>query len=189
MSGHRDRGTDNHMADEPIANEPSKKECTASGSNTTTRYKCLLHRQSASLDLETAFKCVTISSDITPDVCRVCQCDICQCPAFNQGTPCSSASSMPTRDNLDDDIPELVPNIDTKDTTRILYPPEQSPSDEEADREVAAICKAPVFYHMTQKGRRRCRYYFYSPLDNIEESRQGKQKRDDSPPPRGFPEL
>ena len=132
---------------------------------------------------------MTISRDITPDVCHVCQCDICQCPAFDQGTPCSSASSTPTRNNLDNDIPELVPNIDTKDTTRILYPLEQSPSDEEADREVAAICKAPVYYRMTQKGRRRCRYYFYSPLDNIEESWPGKRKRDDSPPPQGFPEL
>ena len=37
-----------------------------------------------------------------------------------------------------------------------------------------AFCKAPVYYRMTQKGRRRYRYYFYSPLDNIEESRQGK---------------
>ena len=119
---------------------------------------------------------VTLSSDITPDVCRVCQCDICQYPAFDQGTLCSSASSMPMRNNLDDDIPELVPKIDTKDTTNILYPSDQSPSDEEADREVAAICKAPVFYRMTQKGRRRHRYYFYSPLDNIEESRRGKRK-------------
>ena len=78
---------------------------------------------------------------------------------------------MPMPTNLDNDIPELVPNIDTEDTTHILYPPEQSPSDEEADREVAAFCKAPVYYRMTQKGRCRCRYYFYSPLDNIEESR------------------
>ena len=189
MSGHKDHGTDNHTADEPVANEPSKKERTASGSDATTRYRCLLHRRSASLDLETAFKCMTISSDITPDVCRVCQCDICQCPAFDHGTLCSSASSTPTPTNLDDDIPELVPNIDTEDTTRILYPPEQSPSNEEADREVAAFCKAPVYYRMTQKGRRRCHYYFYSPLDNIEESRQGKRKRDESPPPREFPEL
>ena len=171
MSGHRDHGTDNNMADEPVVNEPSKKELTASGSDATTRYRRLLHRRSASLDLETAFKRVTISSDITPDVCRICQCDIYQCPAFDQGMLCSSASSMPTHDNLDDDIPELLPNIDTKDTTHILYPPDQSSSDEEADREVAAICKAPVCYRMTQKGRRRRRYYFYSPLDNIEESR------------------
>ena len=96
---------------------------------------------------------------------------------------------MPTPTNLDDDIPELVPNIDTEDTIRILYTPEQSPSDKEADREVAAFCKAPVYYRMTQKGRRRRHYYFYSPLDNIEESRRGKQRRDESPPPQGFPEL
>ena len=174
MSSHKDRGTDNHTADEPVANEPSKNQCTASGSDATTRYRCLLHRRSASLDLETAFKCVTLSSDITPDVCRVCQCDICQCPAFEHGKPCSSASSMPTPSKADDDIPELVPNSDTEDTTRILYPLEQSSSDEEADKEVAAFCKAPVYYRMTQKGRCRCRYYFYSPLDNIEETRQGK---------------
>ena len=189
MSGHKDRGTHNHTADEPVANEPSKNERTASGSDATTRYRRLLHRRSASLDLETAFKRMTISSDITPDVCCICQCDICQCPAFDHGTPCSSASSTPMPSKAEDDIPELVPNSDTDDTTRILYPPEQSPSDEEADKEVAAFCRAPVYYRMTQKGRRRCRYYFYSPLDNIEETRQGKRKRDESPPPRGFPEL
>ena len=171
MSGHKDHRTDNHTADEPVANEPSKNERTASGSDTTTRYRCLLHRRSASLDLETAFKRVTLSSDITPDVCRICQCDICQCPAFEHGTSCSSASSMPTPSKSDDDIPELVPNSDTEDTTHILYPPEKSPSDEEADKEVAAFCKAPVYYRITQKGRCRRHYYFYSPLDNIEESR------------------
>ena len=56
MSGHKDRGTHNHTADEPEANEPSKNERTASGSDATTRYRCLLHRRSASLNLETAFK-------------------------------------------------------------------------------------------------------------------------------------
>ena len=96
---------------------------------------------------------------------------------------------MPTPSKADDDIPELVPNSDTDDTICILHPPEQYPSDEEADKEVAALCRAPVYYRLTQKGRCRRRYYFYSPLDNIEETRRGKQKRDESPPPRGFPEL
>ena len=123
MSSHRDHGTDNQTADESIANEPSRTECTVSGKDTTTRYRRLLHRRSASLDLETAFKRVTISRDITPDICRICQCNICQCPAFDQGTPCSSASSTPMRDNLDDKIPELVPNIDTEDKTCVLYFP------------------------------------------------------------------
>ena len=55
MSGHTDRGTPNHTADKPVANELSKNEHTASGSDATTRYRRLLHRRLASLDLETAF--------------------------------------------------------------------------------------------------------------------------------------
>ena len=48
----------------------------------------------------------------------------------------SSASSMPTNTSSDHkDIPDLVENK----PLHVLYPPVQSPSDEEADREVAAI--------------------------------------------------
>ena len=51
---------------------------------------------------------------------------------------------MPTKHSTqDDDIPEL---IDNNTTLHVLYPPAQTPSDEEADREVAAICSAPVYY-------------------------------------------
>ena len=58
---------------------------------------------------------------------------------------CSSASSMPTNIRSDhEDIPELVENK----LLHVLYPPVQSPSDEEADREVAAICSAPVYYRV-----------------------------------------
>ena len=60
-------------------------------------------------------------------------------------TPCSSASSMPTKPSTDkEDIPELVDNI----PLHVLYPPMQSPSDEEADQEVAAICSAAVYYRV-----------------------------------------
>ena len=52
---------------------------------------------------------------------------------------------MPTKHSTDEeDIPELVDNI----PLQVLYPPVQSPSDEEADREVAAICSAPVYYRV-----------------------------------------
>ena len=61
------------------------------------------------------------------------------------GTPCSSASSMPTNISSDhEDIPKLVENK----PLHVLHPPVQSPSDEEADREVAAICRAPVYYQV-----------------------------------------
>ena len=51
----------------------------------------------------------------------------------------------PLCDSEDEDIPELVPNVSGK---HILYPPQLSPSDEEADKEVTQICKAPVYYHL-----------------------------------------
>ena len=61
------------------------------------------------------------------------------------GMPGSSVSSTPTNINMDDkEIPELVENT----PPQVLYPPAQSPSDEEADREVAAICNAPVYYRL-----------------------------------------
>ena len=113
--------------------------------NAGTRYRRLLHRCYASLDLETAFKQIKISQDIQPELCTECQKDKCRCPAFMPGTPCSSASSTPTNISSDHkDIPELVENK----PLHVLYPPMQSPSDEEADREVAAICRAPVYYRV-----------------------------------------
>ena len=63
----------------------------------------------------------------------------------HQEMPCSSASLMPTKHSTDEeDIPELVDNR----PLQVLYPPVQSPSNEEADWEVAAICSAPVYYRV-----------------------------------------
>ena len=60
-----------------------------------------------------------------------CRTEKCVCPAFTLGMPCSSASSMPTNTNIDDEeIPELVDNT----PPQVLYPPAQLPSDEEADQ-------------------------------------------------------
>ena len=78
-------------------------------------------------------------------MCQDCKKDKCQCPAFTPEMPCSSASSTPTKPSTDDeDIPELVDNI----PLQVLYPLIQSPSDEEADWEVAEICSAPVYYRV-----------------------------------------
>ena len=66
------------------------------------------------------------------------------------GTPCSSVSSMPTNTS-DEQIPELVANKPLQK----LHLPMQSPSDEEADREVAAICKAPEYYRVRSHIHRR----------------------------------
>ena len=110
-------------------NRLSIPEHIASG-NTGTRYHRLLHRHCASLDLETAFRQIKISQDIQLELCTECRTDKCRCPAFMQGTPCSSASSMPTNISSDhEDIPELVENK----LQHVLYPPVQSPSDEEAN--------------------------------------------------------
>ena len=50
----------------------------------------------------------------------------------------------------------------------ILYQPKLSPSDEEADKEVAQVCKVPVYYHIRSLTRRRHRYYTYNMLDSID---------------------
>ena len=138
MAMHRtqDPGKVSPMDSTQGVNRLSVQEHIASG-NAGTKYHRILHRRCTSLDLETAFKQIKISQDIQPDLCKDCQTEKCRCPAFMPGTPCSSASSMPTQTNSDqEDIPELV---DEKQV-HILYPPNQMPSDEEADREVAAIC-------------------------------------------------
>ena len=140
----RDHGKDNPTDGAPGANRPSGQEHTASG-HANTKYCKLIHRHCASLDLETAFKWITISQDITPYLCKECGTKKCKYPAFTPGMPCSSASSTPTDINIDnEEIPELVENT----PPQVLYPPVQSPSDEEADQEVAAICNAPVYYRV-----------------------------------------
>ena len=110
-------------------NKLSVQEHITSG-NTGTRYRRLLHKHCASLNLETAFKQIKISQDIQLELCTGCQTDKCRCPAFMPGMPCSSASSMPTNISSDHkDIPELVENK----PLHVLYPPVQSPLDEEVD--------------------------------------------------------
>ena len=86
---------------------------------------------------------------------------------------------MPTHSSTDnEEVPQLVPIIET----RVIYPPVLSPSDEEADAEVAAICRWPVSYRMIQSQTRRRRYYMYNSLDAVAENRGQKRKREDSPP-------
>ena len=153
------------------ANKPLEPEPTGSG-NIVTRYHRLLHQHSTSLDLETAFRSIHISRDIKPDLCKQCKNDSCICPAFTFRMPCSSASSTPTNIEVDEEqIPDLVENS----TQHVLYPPVQSPSDEEADREVAAICNAPVYYRVKSRTTRRCRYYMYNLLDIIDKTSREKR--------------
>ena len=124
----QDCGKDSPMDGKQGVNKPSGQEHIASG-NAVTRYCRLLHRHCASLDLETAFKQIKISF-IQPDLCQKCCTDKCKCPAFTLGMPCSSVSSKNTNINSDhEDIPELVGNT----LPHVLYPPVQSPSNEEAD--------------------------------------------------------
>ena len=138
------------------------------------RYNRLLHRRSASLDLEIAFKQIRISSELKPETCTNCKQEKCQCPAFEHEMPCPSPLSTPTHSSTDsEEVPELVPNI----KTRVIYPPKLSPSDEEADAEVAAICRRPVSYRMVQSQTRRRRYYMYNSVDAINENRGQKHRQ------------
>ena len=137
--------------------------------NAGIRYNRLIHRHCASLDLEAAFKEIKISQNIEKEVCKQCQAEFCRCPAFTPGTPCSSVSSMPTNTS-DEQIPELVANKPLQQLQLLV----QSPSDEEADREVAAICKAPEYYRVRSHLHRRRHYFMYNSLDDIGEITQYK---------------
>ena len=173
----RDCGKDSPTDAAPGANKPSGPEHTANG-NANTKNHRLICQHCASLDLETVFKRITISQDITLYICKECGNKKCKCPAFMPGMLCSSASSMPTDINIDnEEIPELV-----EDTPpQVLYPPVQSPSDEQANRKVAAICNMPVYYWVKSQITRRRRYYMYNTLDSIEETGRVKQRHADSP--------
>ena len=85
------------------------------------------------------------------------------------GTPCSSASSMPT--NISD---KQIPDLVADKLLQELHPPAQSPSDEEADREVTAICRAPEYYQVRSHVRRRHCYFMYNALDDFGEATQQK---------------
>ena len=139
----RDPGTINHTEGAPAANKLCMPEHTVKF-NAGIQYNRLIHRHCASLDLETAFKHITISSHIEKEVCKQCQAKICKCPAFMPGTPCSSVSSTPINTN-DDPIPE---SVITKQVQQLHLPVLLPSDDEEADREVAVICKAPEYYQV-----------------------------------------
>ena len=103
-------------------------------------------------------------------------------PAFTPGMPCSSVSSTPTSTS-DEQIPELVANKPVQQ----LYLPVQTPSDEEADREVAAICRPNEHYRVRSHLRRRRHYFMYNQLDDIGEITQYKRRRNNSPSAQGLP--
>ena len=161
-------GTTNCMEGTHTANKLFMPEPTARY-NAGIQYSRLIHRRCASLDLETVFKEIKISQNIEKEVCKQCQAEFCRCPAFTPGTPCSSVSSMPTNIS-DEQIPELVANKPLQE----LHPPMQSPSDKEANREVAAICRAPEYYRVRSHVHHRCHYYMYNTLDDIGETKQQK---------------
>ena len=117
-----------------------------------------------SLDLEAAFKQIQISRVIEKQVCNECKAEFCRCPAFTPGTPCSSASSTPISTS-DEQIPELVANKPVQQ----LHLHVQTPSDEEADREVAAICRPSEQYRVRSHLRRRRHYFMCNQLEDIGE--------------------
>ena len=135
-----------------------------------TRYNRLVERRGVSLDLEAAFKQIQISQDIEKQLCKECKAEFCRCPAFTPGTPCSSASSTPISTS-DQQIPELVANKPVQQ----FHLHVQTPSDEEADREVAAICRSSEQYRVRAHLRRRHRYLMYNALDDIGEITQYKR--------------
>ena len=163
-----DPGTTNHMEGAHAANKLFMPEPTARY-NAGIKYSRLIHRCCASLDLEAAFKEIKISENIEKEVCMQCQAEFCRCPAFTPGTPCSSVSSMPTNTS-DKQIPELVPNKPLPE----IRVPVQSPSDEEVDREVAVICRAPEYYRVRSHVCHRCQYFIYNALNDIAEIIQQK---------------
>ena len=155
-----------HTANKLFVPEPTARY------NAGIQYSRLIYGRCTSLDLEAAFKEIKISQNIEKEVCTQCQAEFCRCPAFMPGTPCSSVSSTPTNIS-DEQIPELVPNKPLQE----VHIPVQSPSDEEADQEVAAICRAPEYYRVRSHVRRRHQYFMYNALDDIGEIIQQKRPR------------
>ena len=150
--------------------------------NAGTHYNRLIERRCASLDLEAAFKQIKISRDIVKQVCKECKAEFCRCPAFTPGTPCSSVSSTPTSIS-DEQIPELVADKSLQQ----LHLPLKTPSDEEADREVEAICAPSEYYRVRSHLRRRRRYFMHNALDDIGETTKYKRQRNNSPSVQGPP--
>ena len=138
--------------------------------NVGTRYYRLIERRGASLDLEVAFKQIQISRDIEKQVCKECKVEFCRCPAFTPRTPCSSASSTPISTS-DEQIPELVANKPVQQ----LHLHVRTTSDEEADREVAAICRSSEQYRVRSHLCRWHHYFMYNQLDDAGEITQYKR--------------
>ena len=132
--------------------------------------------------MEAAFKEIRISQNIAKEVCKQCKAEFCRCPAFTPGMPCSSVSSTPTSFS-DEQIPKLVQDKPLQQ----LHLPVQTPSDEEADREVEAICKPSEYYRVRSHLRRRHRYFMYNTLDDIGEVTQYKRRQSNSPNVQGPP--
>ena len=176
-----DPGTINHTEGAPAANKRFVPEPTAKY-NAGIHYNRLIHRRCASLDLEAAFKEIKISQNIEKEVCKQCKAEFCRCPAFTPGTSCSSASSMPTSIS-EEQIPELVADKPLQQ----LPLPVQTPSDEEADREVAAISRPSEYYRVRSHLRCRHYYFMYNTLDDIGETTQYKRRRNSSPSVQGPP--
>ena len=166
-----DPGTTNCTEGAHAANKRSMPQPTEKY-NAGIQSSRLINRQCTSLDLETVFKRIDISKDIVKEVCKQCRFETCKCPAFMPGTLCSSASSSPTNIS-DEQIPELVANK----SLQALHILVQSPSDEEVDREVASICRAPEYYRVRLHVCRRRQYFMYHALDDIEETIQQKCHR------------
>ena len=176
-----DPGTINHTEGTPAANKCFVPEPTAKY-NAGIRYNRLIERRCASLDLEAAFKEIKISQDIEKQVCKECKAEFCRCPAFTPRTPLSSVSSMPTSIS-DKQIPELVADKSLQQ----LHLPLNTLSDEEADREVEAICAPSEYYRVRSHLCRRRRYFMYNALDDIGEITQYKRPWNNSPSVQGPP--
>ena len=176
-----DPQTINHTEGAPAANKRFVPEPTVKY-NAGIHYNRFIERRCASLDLEAAFKEIQISRDIEKQVCKDCKAEFYRCPAFTPGTPCSSASSTPISTS-DEQIPELVANKPVQQ----LHLPVQTPSDEEADPEVAAICRPSEQYRVRSHLRRRRHYFMYNQLDDIGEITQYKRRRNNSPSAQGLP--
>ena len=175
------RGTVSHTEGAPAANKRFVPEPTVKYS-AGTHYNRLIERRCASLDLEAAFKQIKISRDIVKQICKECNAEFCRCPAFTPGTPCTSASSTPTSIS-DEQIPDLVADKSLQQ----LQLPLKTSSDEEADREVEAICAPSEYYRVRSHLRRRRRYFMYNTLDDIGEITQYKRRRNNSPSVQGPP--
>ena len=174
-------GIISHTEGTPAANKHFVPEPTVKYS-AGTHYNRLIERRCASLDLEAAFKEIKISQDIVKQVCKECKENFCRCPAFTPGTPFSSVSSTPTSIS-DKQIPELVADKSLQQ----LQLPLQTPSDEEADHEVEAICAPSEYYRVRSHLRHRHRYFMYNALDDIGETTQYKRPRNNSPSVQGPP--